>query len=489
VNRALRRISIAVLVMFVLLLLNINYVQAFEAGSLAAEPGNVRAFAAQYQSQRGPIVTADGTVIAESRYVGGTYKYQRYYPDGPVYAPVTGYDSLYGASGVEGAENSLLSGSSPSLAIDNFVNMITGKQRKGATVQLTISSVAQQAAYDALKAEGLPGAVVALNPETGAILAMASYPSYDPNELSVLNGAQLDRNDRALLANPGQPLLNRAVNATYPPGSTFKIVTSSALFNTRKGYTPQTLVYSPTTLSLPQTSHVLPNYDGETCGYHGGNQARLTTAFAESCDTTFGNLGMQLGGAALKQEADLFGMNSPGLTIPMPVSPSQYLIPDSPATTAYSAIGQESDTVTPLQDAMFAAAIANGGTLMKPYLVQQVQAAGLSVVQRATPTVLSHPDSPQVAAEISQMMANVVNSPLGTAHTTAYQQIPGVQIAAKTGTAQNAVKGHDDAIFTAFAPAAAPAIAVGVVVQGGGFGATGAGPIAVDVIKAYLGHR
>ena len=487
-NSALRRVSAAVLVMFMLLLVNLNYVQAFEAGSLAGGPGNVRALDAQYQYQRGPIVTADGTVIAESRYVGGTYKYRRYYPDGPMYAPVTGYDSLYGATGIEKAENALLSGTSPSLALPNLAGMITGKPQKGATVQLTISSAAQQAAYGALKAEGLPGAVVALNPETGAILAMASYPSYNPDDLSVLNGAQLDTNDRALLSDPGQPLLNRAVNATYPPGSTFKIVTSSALFSSRKAYTPQSLVYSPTALTLPQTSHVLANYDGETCGHHGGNQAHLTTAFAESCDTTFGNLGMQLGGAALKQEADQFGMNSPGLTVPMPVSPSQYVIPDSPATTAYSAIGQESDTVTPLQVAMFAAAIADGGTLMKPHLVQQVQAADLSVVWQAAPAVLSHPDSPQVAAEVSQMMVNVVNSPLGTAHTTAYQQIPGVQIAAKTGTAQNAVKGHDDAIFAAFAPAAAPSIAVGVVVQGGGFGATGAGPIAVDVIKAYLGH-
>jgi peptidoglycan glycosyltransferase len=488
VNRALRRISIAVLVMFVLLLINDNYVQAFEAGSLARDPGNVRALDAQHQYQRGPIVTADGTVIAESKYVGGAYKYQRYYPDGPVYAAVTGYDSLYGAIGIEQAENGLLAGTSPSLAIRNVVAMITGRRQEGATVRLTISSAAQQAAYDALKAEGKPGAVVALDPKTGAILAMVSYPSYNPDELSVLNGTQLDNNDRALLANPGQPLLNRAINATYPPGSTFKIVTSSALFNTKKGYTPQTLVYSPTTLTLPQTTHVLPNYDGETCGYHGGNEAHLTTAFAESCDTTFGDLGMKIGGPALKKQADEFGMNSSGLTIPMPVSPSQYVIPDSPATTAYSAIGQESDTVTPLQDAMFAAAIANGGTLMKPYLVQEVQAADLSVVQQATPTVLSRPDSPQVAAEVSQMMVNVVNSPLGTAHTTAYQVIPGVQIAAKTGTSQNAVKGHDDAVFTSFAPASSPSIAVGVVVQGGGFGATGAGPIAVDVIKAYLAH-
>jgi peptidoglycan glycosyltransferase len=488
VNRALRRISIAVLVMFVLLLINDNYLQAFEASSLSTKPGNGRAFAAQYQYQRGPIVTADGKTIAESKAVGGVYKYQRYYPDGPVYAPVTGYASLYGAGGIEKAENSLLSGSSSKLAIRNVVDMVTGKQKKGATVQLTIDSRVQTAAYDALKAQGRPGAVVALNPKTGAILAMASYPSYDPNELSVLNGTQLDKNDHALLTDPAQPLLNRAIDATYPPGSTFKIVTSSALLSTGK-YTPQTSVYSPNVLKLPQTTHELPNYNHEACG-NGSGFAPLITAFAQSCDTTFGDLGMKLGGNALKSMADKFGMNSSSLTVPMPVAQSNYVVPPSAALTADSAIGQYSDTVTPLQDAMFAAAIANGGTLMKPYLVQQAQASDLSVVQQASPSVLSTPDTPQVANEVKQMMVQVVNSPIGTAHQVADNVIPGVQIAAKTGTAQNGINntGLDDAVFTCFAPAANPTIAVGVVIQGGGFGASAAGPIAVSVLKSYLEH-
>lgn len=487
-NRALRRISLAVGVMFVLLLASVTYVQGFDTTNLANKPDNARAFSSQFQYQRGPIVTADGVTVARSVPVGGVYKYRRTYPLGPEYAPVTGFDSLYSTTGVENAENALLAGTSSKLTVRNAVDLITGKPRKGATVQLTINSKAQNAAWAALRAGGKPGAVVALDPRTGAILAMASYPSYNPNQLAVLNGSTLNTNDHKLLTDPSQPLLNRAIQATYPPGSTFKIVTASALLKTGK-YTPQTLVYSPNLLKLPQTSHELPNYDGETCGYHGNNYAHLTTAFAESCDTTFGNLGMKLGGAALRKEADAFGMNSSSLSVPMPVAPSEYLIPNSPATTAYSAIGQESDTVTPLQVAMFGAAIADGGTLMKPYLVQQVQTSNLSVVQQATPSVLSRPDSAQVASEVKQMMVNVVNSPLGTAHTTAYHQIPGVQIAAKTGTSQNAVKGHDDAIFASFAPASDPSIAVGVAVQGGGFGATGAGPIAVKVIKAYLGNK
>ena len=487
-NRALRRIAIAALVMFVLLLVNVNYLQAFEANSLTNKPGNGRAFAAQYQYERGPIVTADGKTIAASKNVGGIYKYQRYYPHGALYAPVTGYDSLYGASGIEKAENSLLSGKSSKLAVRNVVDMISGKQKKGATVQLTIDSKAQKAAYDALKAEGKQGAVVALNPRTGAILAMASYPSYDPNQLSVLNGAQLNKNDKKLLGDPGQPTLNRAVSATYPPGSTFKIVTSAAALSSGK-YTTQSSLYSPNVLKLPQTSHQLPNYNHETCG-NGSGHAPMITAFAQSCDTTFGDLGMKLGGSALQKEAQKFGMNNPNLTVPLQVARSNYVNPGSPALTAYSAIGQYSDTVTPLQDAMFSAAIANGGTLMKPYLVQQAQASDLSVVNHATPTVLSQPTSQQTANDIKQMMIQVVNNPVGTAHGTADNQIPGVQIAAKTGTAQNGVNntGLDDAVFTAFAPASSPSIAVGVVIQGGGFGASAAGPIAVNTIKAYLGH-
>jgi penicillin-binding protein A len=487
-NRALRRISIAVLVMFVLLLVNINYLQGFEPASLATKPNNARAFEAQFQYQRGSIVTSDGVTIAESVPSNDIYKYKRVYPYGPEYAPVTGYDTLYSQSGLEYYENSVLNGSDSSLAVRNFIDLLTGKPRKGANVTVTINSKAQNAAWNALQTMtgGKPGGVVALNPQNGAILAMASYPSYDPNALATHNGNQLNAVDKTLLTEPGNPLLNRAINYTWPPGSTFKIVTSSAYLTKNPSSTPQTNVYSPTVLKLPQTTHVLTNNDGEVCG-DGSGQAALLYAFAQSCDTTFGALGMTLGGTTLNNMAELFGMNSTSLKIPMPVSPSNYVIPPSQALTAFSAIGQYSDTVTPMQEALFAAAIANGGKMMTPYLVQQVTASDLSTVQRATPTQLSQAVSASVASYLGQMMLAVVQSPEGTASAFNTAAV-GFTMAGKTGTAQNGANntGLDDAVFTCFAPYDNPQIAVGVIIQGGGYGATAAAPIAVQVIKAYL---
>ena len=485
-NRALRRISIAVLIMFVLLLANVNYLQAFQAGNLTSKPGNSRAFAAQFQYQRGEITTADGKIVAQSKNVGGVYKYQRVYPQGLEYASATGFDSLYSASGIEAAENSYLTGNSSKLAVRNVIDMITNKPRKGATVQLTLDSNAQNAAWNALQGTGKAGAVVALNPQTGAILAMASYPSYDPNQLAVLDGTQLNKNDQALLRDPNQPLLNRATNVTYPPGSTFKIVTSSAAF-TSGNDNPNTLVDAPTSLQLPQSSTRLINNNGEQCGTLGNGKATIITAFTESCNTAFANIGMQLGSATLKSMAEKYGMNDPNLKLPTPVVQSNFPLEPDKATTALSAIGQKDDTVTPLQEAMFSATIANNGTLMKPYLVQQVQAADLSIVDSAAPTALDQPVSTTVAGQIRQMMVSVVNSPDGTA--AAFKNaIPGVQIAGKTGTAQNGANnsGLNDAVFTCFASSGNRSMAVGVIIAGGGYGAAAAAPIAVDVLKAYL---
>src|ERR1700721_2861907 len=408
--------------MFVLLLININYLQAFEPASLASKPNNARAFEAQFQYQRGSLLTSDGVTIAESAPSSDVYKFQRKYPHGAEYAPVTGYDTLYSETGIEAAENSLLSGSDSSLTVRNFIDLLTGKPRKGANVPLTINSKAENAAWQALEADtgGKPGAVVALNPQTGAILAMASYPSYDPNVLATHNSKQLISADNALLKQAANPLLNRAINFTGPPGSTFKIVTSSAYLSKNQNSTPQTNVNSPTQLKLPQTTHILTNNDGEVCG-NGSGQAMLLTAFAQSCDTTFGSLGMTLGAPTLNDFAGLFGMNSKTLRIPMPVTQSNYVIPPSQALTAFSAIGQYSDTVTPLQEAMFSAAIANGGKLMKPYLVLTVKAPDLSPVQSATPSEFSQPDSPATAAMVSKMMQDVVNEPYGTANA-----VPGI---------------------------------------------------------------
>ena len=490
-NRALLRLSLACLAMFVLLLLNVNYVQAFEAGTLATKAGNARTFDQQFQYQRGAIVAgigAGGVKIAESRLIKGTNEYQRYYPGGPAYAPVTGYDSIYSATGIEAAEDKQLAGTDPRLAVHNLIGLLTGKPKQGATVYLTINPKAQQAAYQALKASGHPAAAVAIDPSTGAILALASYPTFNPNAYATLDGNKLQRIDSAYLRDPAQPLLNRATMTTFPPGSSFKIVTSSTAFSTGKVANPQTPVPAPTNLQLPGSTVSLINDGNEACG---NGHPQLIYAFTISCNTAFGDLGIRLGNPALHKYATAFGMNNPNLTIPLPVAQSNYPVLTDRAQTALSAIGQFDDTVTPLQEAMFAATIANNGTLMKPYLVQQVQAPDLNPIQNASSTVLSQPVSPQVAGYVRQMMVQVTNNQAGTAYATANQNVAGVLIAGKTGTAQNGINNTNlnDAVFTCFAPAYSPRIAVGVIVKGGGFGADAAAPIAVKIIQAYLGVK
>ncbi|HEX5289479.1 MAG TPA: penicillin-binding protein 2 [Streptosporangiaceae bacterium] len=487
-NRALLRLSIACLAMFVLLLININYVQAFEGNSLAGKPSNIRVFNQQFQYQRGSILaTGDNgdTKIAESRLTKGHAGiYQRFYPDGPVYAPVTGYDSIYGATGIESAENNNLSGTAPSLEVHNLVSLITGKPKLGATVALTISPRAQAAAYQALAQSGHSGALVAINPQTGAILAMASFPTYDPNGYATLDGTKLNKVDAANRANPNEPLLNRAIEQSYPPGSTFKIITSAAALSTGKVASQNTTVPAPNSLPLGN-GNTLINDGGETCG--DGNPPMIQ-AFWLSCNTAFGKLGQQLGGATLARYANLFGANSSTLKIPLPVAASVIPAETDPAFEAFAAIGQHNDQVTPLQEAMIAATIANHGTLMTPYLVKQVIAPDGSTVQNASPTALSQAVEPSVASEIQAMMEQVTQNPAGTAYATANPSVAGVPVAGKTGTAQNGINnsGLDDAVFTCFAPASNPQIAVGVIVKGGGFGADAAAPIAVKVIRAYL---
>ena len=493
-NRALFRLSLAVLAMFVLLLINVNYVQAFQANSLANRPGNARTFDEQFQYQRGSIIAAGAggpKTIAESlptkASTTGNTIYQRHYPDGAIYAPITGYDSIYGATGVESAYNKDLEGTASGLAVHNLFSLLTGKAKQGATVNLTISPKAQQAAYQGLLDTGHQGGVVAINPSTGAILAMASDPSYDPNLLTTFDGTQLNKVDKRLLTDPSQPLLNRAINQTYPPGSSFKIITGSAGFSTGKVAGPQATISAPQPLRLPN-GNFLNNDGDETC--FGGNP-QVIQAFALSCNTAFANIGIKVGGPTLRSYANKFGWNDANLTIPMQVSPS--VIPNitDKSFTAMSSIGQFDDQVTPLQEAMDAAAIANHGTLMKPYLLQSIQAPDLTTIDSTTPSVLSQAVTSQVASEMQQMMVQVTQSTFGTAYQTAGPPAVGTSlvIAGKTGTAENTVSGAglDDAVFTCFAPASNPQIAVGVIVKGGGFGAAAAAPIAVKVIEAYLG--
>ena len=299
-NRALRRVSLACLAMFVLLLVNVNYVQGFEASSLANEPGNGRTFNPQFQYQRGSIITADQKVIAYSSMNKAAGELPAALPVRRDVRAGHRVSTRYSARpAIEQAEDKQLSGTDPALAVHNLIDLITGKPKKGATVELTINSAAQQAAYNALKASGKQGGVVALNPQTGAILALASYPSFDPNLLATLDGTQLNKNDEPLLNDPNQPLLNRAINVTFPPGSTFKIVTSSTAFSTGK-YTQNTRVFAPTQLHAARRQPAADQLRRRGVRRRQQPQRNGTVpliyAFTVSCNTVFGNLGMKLGG-------------------------------------------------------------------------------------------------------------------------------------------------------------------------------------------------
>jgi len=498
-NHSLRRLSIACLAMFLLLMLNVNFLQVFRVNTLAAEPRNSRTYQQQFKVWRGEIIAAGGNqqqVIAESSKVrSGPFAgdFMRHYPDPFVYAPLTGYDSIYattsqfGLTGIEQAENAYLAGTAPRLAVYNLKGLFTGKPKQGASVYLTISPRAQQAAYAALLAMGKPAAVVAIDPKTGQILALASYPTFNPNALATLDGTKFNAADHRLLTDPAQPLLNRALNATFPPGSTFKIVTSSTAFGTGKVGNQDSTIPAPQFYHLPGSTKVLTNDGDAPCG--DGNP-QIIYAFTVSCNTAFGKLGDTVGGAALFDYANLFGFNDHGwsLKIPLAVSPSAYPRQTDPAFLALSAIGQFNDAVTPMQEAMLAATIANGGKLMQPYLVQQIKAPDQSVVVATQPTVLRQVISSQVASFVTKMMISVTQNPAGTAYATAGPPATSIVIAGKTGTAQNGPNnsGLDDAVFTCFAPASNPQIAVGVIVKGGGFGADAAAPIALKIIQAYL---
>jgi penicillin-binding protein A len=500
-NRSIRRVSIAVLILFLILLVNVNYLQAVEAPSLANGQLNNRAEYNQTQVQRGNIVTQDGVTIAGTKQVnGGLFKYKRTYSDGPAFAPVTGYDTIFTASqapnyatGVERAENDLLSGTGNQLAFRNFIDMITNKPQKGASVQVTINSKAQLAAYQGLQQtlqgktiNGVQqvGGVVALNPSTGAILAMASYPSYDPNQLAVQNTGTAGNLVGKLAGENPSPLINNASQTTLPPGSTFKIVTSSAWYTQMTSRNPQQKVFSPQPLKLPNGNHLNDDND-EACG-DGTGQTPVITAFAQSCNTPFANIGLDLGGPLINATAEKYGFNTaadiPGVT----TSASQFVAEADPSLTAYDAIGQHDTTETPLQEAMIAATVANGGVLMKPYLIGQVTASDLSVVAQTQPQQLAQPISATVAGYEKQMMIAVVQDSDGTGFQYNQNALNGLEIAGKTGTAETGVSSQPDAVFTAFAPADNPKIAVGVMIEGGGYGAAAAEPIAVAVIKAYL---
>jgi peptidoglycan glycosyltransferase len=326
-----------------------------------------------------------------------------------------------------------------------------------------------------------------MDPSTGAILALATSPSYDPSVLSLHNSRAINRNYRQLLKAPGNPLIDRALTETYPPGSLFKIVTSSAAFGTGR-FSPSSTIPTPTQLRLPQTNVFLHNFGGETCG--SGGHDTIADAFRISCNTAFAGLGLKIGIHTLAKQAKAFGIGS-SLSIPLHAAASQFESHANEPNTALSAIGQYDDALTPLQAAQIAAAIANNGVEMKPYLVSQVRSTNASVLSTSKPQVLRRAVSPSVAQQVTSIMELVVRAGTGTA-----AQIPGITVAGKTGTAQHGLTSQHlppDAWFVSFAPAQHPKVAVAVLVEDGGSlgsDATGgavAAPIAKSVMCAVLG--
>jgi peptidoglycan glycosyltransferase len=486
------------MVLVLLLLGNDTYVQVIQANSLSTNTQNARRLLNEYSTQRGLILSSDQQTLAASVPTNDTYKYLRQYANGPAYADVTGYYSLYyGAGGLEDSMNSVLNGTDGRLFVRRLSDLITGRNPQGGDVELTINPKIQLAAYNTLVSNGFTGAAVAIQPSTGAILAMTSTPSYDPNGLAAHdNTTQTSTWSKANAGNPAG-LMNQPIAAAYQPGSTFKlVVAAAALSNNVSDENTANLPASPV-ISLPGTTATLSNYANETCPGSVNGQVSMKTAIAYSCNTAFASLAGRVGGSALAAQAAKFGFGQ-SLSIPLnaatscvgPAAGGNCLnIANGMPGVYQSGIGQLDVQETPLQNALIAATIANGGNEMYPQLVKQIMGSDLSVVQGFTPQMMnSNAISGPTAATITDMMlASELNS--GTLN-----KNPAIQIASKTGTAEH---GPDPkhiqpyGWYVAFAPGHDIAVAV-VVTAGGSYdlatvGARVAGPVGRAMINAAVG--
>lgn len=475
-NRPIRRVAIGCLTLVLVLLLGDNLVQVVEATSLRNRPENSRQITARLSRDRGPIVVG-GQAVAESVPSNDQYKFQRTYPGGKLYGNLTGYYGFFGSTGIEKSQDDLLSGEDQRLFVRRISDLFTGRSAKGGSVVLTIRPEVQQVAADALG--GRKGAVVAINPTTGAILAMVSQPSYDPSPLASHDGRASTRAEQALNNDASDPLINRAAQGLYPPGSTFKIITSAAALS--HGFTSQSQIEAPRSLLLANTRTTLPNFQGESCG--GNGTTTMIDALTTSCNTAYAKLGITIPGKgdALRQQAEAFGLNTSLQSFPLPTSTSRIPAGLDDAQTELSAIGQANVLVTPLQMAMVAGAVANGGREMKPYIVDKTLAPDLTTLETTSPEEMGRPIDGNVASQLTQMMQSVVQNGTGTA---AQLSVP---VAGKTGTAENVPGRPTHAWFVGFAPADNPQVAVAVIVENGGQGGVVAAPIARQVMAKALG--
>lgn len=475
-NAPLRRVAISVLALFTLLIINVNIIQVVRSDELRNRSGNNRVIAEEYNRERGAIIVG-GNAIAESVETDDQLTYLRQYPQGGLYAAVTGYYSLiYSRTGMEDAENDVLAGNDPRLFGRRLADLFTGRDPSGGDVVLTLDPAVQEAAMAGL--DGVTGAVVALDPSTGAILGMASTPTYDPTRLSSHDPADIRAYWDELEAASPDPRLNRAIGDNYPPGSLFKVIVSAAALE--DGRTPETVIPAPDILTLPQTNTQLRNFGNSRCS--GSQEQPLIDALTISCNTAFAQLGIDLGEDRVREMAAAFGLDGEGYQIPLDVAPSGVGDIESAAALGQTSIGQRDVRMTPLQAALVAATVANDGRQMKPYMVDQVLAPDLTVIDETDPEEWRSPISGEVADQLTEMMLSVVENGSGRA-----ARISGVDVAGKTGTAQVSDEVADHTWFMGFAPADDPTIAVAVfVANGGGTGGERSAPIARDVIAAYL---
>lgn len=485
---SVRRVAAVVLALFGALFLNLNVVGVLRADEYREHPRNTtRQLEQEYGTRRGSILLADGaTEVASVEETGGNLRFRRTYPEGELYAHLTGYYSfVYGRSGLEQSHNDALTGSAD--VIGSFTDLVAGRERIGDNVVSTVVPQVQQAARDALG--GRRGAVVALDPSTGHVLAAWSAPSYDPAPLSSFDGQEVRATWDRLNADPAMPLNDRALRGFYAPGSTFKVVTTAAALE--NGISPEQTFEDPARQDLPLTEATIGNFGGGTC--NGGSPITLAEALEVSCNTTFAQVALQLGAEVLVRTAESFGFNGdlggeistyrPGF---IPAASEL----DAPST-AQSAIGQRDVRVSPLQMAAVVGAIGEGGVLRAPRLVARVEDVGGAVLAESDPVELRRAVSEDTAAALTAMMVDVVASGTGTR-----AQLPDVVVAGKTGTAESGVEGGNPTVwFTGFAPAEDPTVAVAVVIEDGGdvgseaTGGAVAAPVAQAVLAAALQAR
>ncbi|MFF1557988.1 peptidoglycan D,D-transpeptidase FtsI family protein [Streptomyces sp. NPDC058279] len=481
-NKPLRRISLFCGLLVLALLIRTNWLQYVQAEELSTRKENRRVQIAQYATERGNIIVQGQPITGSKVTDGSDFKFKRTYTDGPLWAPVTGYASqAFGSTQLENIDDGILTGNDDRLFFDRTVGMFTGEKKQGGNVVTTLNAAAQKAAYEQLGTK--KGAVAAIDPRTGAILALVSTPSYDPSKF-----AGFSKDDgkawRELNDSEDKNLVNRALRETYPPGSTFKVVTASAALENGVVTDIDAPTDTPEPYILPGTKTPMVNHAS------GCEKSSLNNALRVSCNSVFANMGDKVGRDKMVDMAQKFGFNS---TIDTPVRAfaSVYDKTMGRDGNAQSSIGQFNTAATPLQMAMVTAAVANDGKLMKPYMVDQLTAPNLDVIEKHEPQEMSRPLSAANAQKVQQMMVNVVENGTGTP-----AKIPGVIVGGKTGTAQHGEKNakRPYAWFISYAklPDGSSPVAVAVVIEdsaadreditGGGLAA----PVAKAVMEAIV---